>query len=315
MYERIEVPPALSGDAMNMLQQIWSYLFTVSEILNRNMQAVGGNELTDRERGAMNGILTTQANGQAEMQSLKDMVVSLAEYVKKIDTRAGISGITEEVESGRFGRYVQATEMTIESDTAGNTATDVLSNIIRFLKVGYINRRNYIYTGKLRTVSNTDIYGIAIGKDVVTFAQDGTETFNAENVVMEITDGKITLYDGGDEMLKIRITEQNSRTILKIQAGDDADQLIVYGDVSGQILNATTTETNFNNITEPGTYWISMSETINGPGGLTSGECQLEVSAGSSVIRQRLSAEDAIYTRNKSSGTWGSWYKYTGTAL
>ena len=315
MYERIEVPPALTGDIRNMMQQIWSYLYTMSEILNRNMQAVGGNELTDRERGAMNGILTTQANGQVEMQSLKDMVVSLAEYVKQINTTAGISGITEEVESGRFGRYVQATEMTIESDPAGNTASDVLSNIIRFLKVGYIRDRNSIYAGKLRTVNSTDVYGVAIGPDVVTFAQDGTETFNAANVVIEIIDGRMTMYDGGDEMMKIRVTEQNSRVILKIQPGDDADELQISGKLDGEVLNATTTETNLNSITEPGTYWISMSGTSNGPAGLTSGECQLEISAGSSVIRQRLSAEDAIYTRNKSSGTWGSWYKYTGTAL
>ena len=77
MHELIEIPPRLSGDAKNQLQQIYQYLFSLSEAMNRNMQSVGGNDLTDQEQETMHGILGTSG----EHETLKDMVVKLAAYV------------------------------------------------------------------------------------------------------------------------------------------------------------------------------------------------------------------------------------------
>ena len=50
MAERIDVPPTLQGNEQAQLQQVWSYLFRLSNAINNNLEGIGGNELTDSER-------------------------------------------------------------------------------------------------------------------------------------------------------------------------------------------------------------------------------------------------------------------------
>lgn len=82
MAERIDVPPTLMGDYETKLRQLWSYLFNTSETLNRALQNIGGNELTDRERAAVQGIMQA-GGGLDDVTSLKELLVQTAEYVKK----------------------------------------------------------------------------------------------------------------------------------------------------------------------------------------------------------------------------------------
>lgn len=80
MAERVDVPPTLMGDNETKIRQLWSYLFNVSETLNRALQNIGGNDLTDRERAAVQGIL---GNSAADAASLRDLLVQTAESMKK----------------------------------------------------------------------------------------------------------------------------------------------------------------------------------------------------------------------------------------
>lgn len=82
MAERIDVPPTLMGDNETKLRQIWRYLFNTSETLNRALQNIGGIELTDRERAAVQGIMQ-EDSGLDDVSSLKELMVQTAEYVKK----------------------------------------------------------------------------------------------------------------------------------------------------------------------------------------------------------------------------------------
>ncbi len=79
MAERIDYPPSLLGDDKNQIKQIWGYLFRTSEILNRNMENTGNNDITERERMAMRGIA-----GGEDAESIKDMLVSTAKQVQKL---------------------------------------------------------------------------------------------------------------------------------------------------------------------------------------------------------------------------------------
>lgn len=275
MPERIEVPPTLIGDERTQIRQIWNYLFTTVDTINRNLQGIGGNELTDRELASMREILQSTNYGMTTEETLKEMVVQTAEYVQRELGRFKESSLAEEVSSGRFRTYVSQTELNVPADPAGNTILQQIGNILAKLKTDDIRVRNYIYTGILRTVNGTDIYGTAIGKDVVTYDSSGNETYIPENAAIEI------LQDG----------------------------------INGKILPAETAETNYNNITEAGTYWKEISTMSSGPSDLLSGKYMLEVIVTTDVIHQRISTGDTIYTRENRSGTWGSWNKFTGTAV
>ena len=309
MHEHINTPPTLVGDEKNQLQQLWSYLYGMSEAINRNLQAIGGNDLTDRERAAVQGIIQT-GGGLEDVQSLRDMVVRLAEYVKKAVNEIKNNPLENEMDNGRLTRYVQIAEMEVPADLSGNNKKDPLITILRKLKGDDLGLRNGIFVGELRT----GVTGAAIGPDVVTYAADGTESLHTENAVLEITGGGIRFLENGDELMKISSVVSGSTQTVKIEPGADAEELKVYAELIGAVQNAETTETDFDDITEAGSYWVDVSGMTNGPTGLSTGDCLLEVNAGAAVIRQKLEAEAAIYIRRCVSNTWGGWVEYTGTA-
>ena len=309
MHEHINTPPTLVGDEKNQLQQLWSYLYGMSEAINRNLQAIGGNDLTDRERAAVQGIIQT-GGGLEDVQSLRDMVVRLAEYVKKAVDEIKSNPLESEMDNGRLTRYVQIAEMEVPADLSGNNKKDPLITILRKLKGDDLGLRNGIFVGELRT----GVTGAAIGPNVVTYAADGTETLHTENAVLEITGGGIRFLENGDELMKISSVVSGSTQTVKIEPGADAEELKVYAKLIGAVQNAETTETDFDDITEAGSYWVDVSGMTNGPTGLSTGDCLLEVNAGAAVIRQKLEAEAAIYIRRCVSNTWGGWVEYTGTA-
>ena len=284
MPERIEVPPTMIGSTEEKLNQIWRYLYNTSEVQNRNFQSIGGNELTDKERTTMKGIMQETGEGQSAYSTLKQMVLDTAEYVKKEMKSVRDFSLTDEVTSGRFDRYVQQVNAKVPSDPAGHLITQQLITILQKLKQDDISLRNYIYAGKLRTVSGTDIYGVAIGKNVVTFAQDGTETFNPANAVMEVTAGGIQGNLTGN----------------------------VTGNLTGQVLNATTTETDMDDVTAPGTYWLTMANMTHAPSDL-SGIHEVQVTGNGTQINQRVYGNLSIYIRNYDGGSWNSWRKIEGT--
>ena len=403
MHELIEIPPRLSGDIRNQLQQIWQYLFGLSETMNRNLQSVGGNDLTDQEQQTMHGILGTTG----DQETLKQMVVKLAAYVQENVKDVRDNTLAEDVSNGKFGRYVQQTEISVQMDPGGTSAAKSISEVIRQLKQHDINLRNYIMAGVVRS----GVYGAAIGKDVVTFGTDGTETYNPQNKVLEIAEDGIRIYDGGDELLKVTVSEENSQTIVSIEPGTGADRVEITGNVTGDLTgdvtgdvtgnltgnvtgdvtgdvtgnltgsvtgdvtgdvtgnltgdvtgdvtgnltgdvtgdvtgnltgdvtgdvtgnltgdvtgdvtgdldgivkNRTTSETDFDDITDPGSYWVNVSGMTGGPSDISAGDCLLEINDSGTVLRQRLEADAAIYTRRKTSGTWSNWNKFTGTAV
>ena len=108
MPEMINPPPLLTGEERQQIQQLRSYLFMVSEAINRNLELIGGNDLTDRERAAVQGIIQT-GSGLDDVASLRDLVVRLAENVKQTMNKMQTYGLQDEVASGRVGRFVQAT--------------------------------------------------------------------------------------------------------------------------------------------------------------------------------------------------------------
>lgn len=274
MHEPINYPPILMGDERTQIQQLRSYLINVCESVNRNLEGIGGNDLTDRERAAVQGVIQT-GGGLDDFGSLRDMVVRLAEYVKKIQDQAQGSSITREIESGRFGLFVRTTTVSLPADMDGHEKTEQIAAALNRMKADGLTLKSCVYAGELRE----GVTGIAIGQDVVTYAEDGTETFNPGNALIEIT-------DGGD--------------------------VNILGALRGGY--AETQETNLNSITEDGKYWINISGMSNRPSGVDSGDFLLEVFSTSGNIIQRLIRAGSFFVR-RNTGTWSAWFKYTGTSV
>lgn len=268
MPERVEVPQSPRGDIRDQLNQIYRYLMNLSDVLNRNFQSIGGNDLTDSERAVMKGIMQNPDGEENDYASLKRYIIETAEYVQKTLKDYKDSSLTDEVNSGKFGRYVRETTAKVKADPAGHMMEQQLIAILQKLKNDDIGLRNYIYAGTIRT----GVKGVAIGENVVTFGTDGTETFHPENAKAEIT------AEG----------------------------------IKGKILNATTTATDMNNVTEPGTYWLTMADMSHAPSDL-SAKHEVQVTGDGTRINQRIYGSLSIYFRHYDGSSWGSWRKIEGT--
>ena len=196
MPERIETPPTLAGNEQAQLQQIWAYLYSLSQAINNNLEGIGSNELTDAERTSMQAIIgkTSAEQGLSEMDTLKSLIIKTANFVQNSLMEYRLNLIGDTVASGTFGRYVRHTGLDVAVTPTGITQNYTFEEVVQGLKEFSINAKNYIKTGLLRTVNNIPVYGVAIGKDVVTFSQDGTETYNDGNKVAELTADELSFW-------------------------------------------------------------------------------------------------------------------------
>ena len=173
MAERIQVPPTLMGDTKTQLNQIYNYLFRMSEVLNRNLQLIGDNGLTEREQAALRGVTDTEAD------SMKDMLVALANETASL--------------AGRMS---------------------------------------------------------------------------------------------------------------------DAEQRIRY--LNNTVLNLDTDETDLNNITEPGNYWIDVSTFTHKPSSVSSSrDYVLQVLTDGTIVKQLIWGRTYLFMREYYSGSWQSWRRFT----
>lgn len=200
MPERIELPPTLQGDEKSQLHQLWSYLYQMSESLNNNLQAIGSNDLTDNDRKIMQKIIQDAGESApqfSEMETLKSLIIKTADFVQTSLQEYRLKLLGESVASGQFGRYVRQTGLDVEVTPEGIKQNYSFEEVVQGLKEFSVNAKNCIKTGLLRMEDELPIYGVAIGKDIVTFAQDGTETYHDEKKVLELTADVISFWQNG----------------------------------------------------------------------------------------------------------------------
>lgn len=202
MAERIDLPPTLQGDEKAQLQQVWSYLYQLSEALNNNLDAIGGNELTDAERVIMQEITAAAGDGTVpnEYETLKSLIIKTADFVRTSIQEYRMVLYGETVAGSQFGQYSRRTGLDVSITPEGILQKYSLREIVQDLKKYEINAKNYIKTGLLRTVNSIPVYGVAIGKDVVTFSEDGTETYNDSNKVAELTADELAFFQGSNKI-------------------------------------------------------------------------------------------------------------------
>ena len=210
MAERIELPPVLKGTAEEQAQQLRSYLYRIATVLNVNLDTAGSEAvtLTDEERILINNI--ARAGGEtddtyypgghnyAEAETLKSLIIKTAKFVKTVQDTYNLILFGEESAQSDFGTWNRKKGLRVDVTPDGIKQTFSYAEIISGLKDYEINSKNYIKSGLLRTEQGLPVYGVAVGKDVTTFSEDGTETYNDGNKCVELTADKLTFYIGQD---------------------------------------------------------------------------------------------------------------------
>ena len=210
MAERIELPPELRGETGKQLQEIRSYLYRIATALNINLDTAGSETvtLTDEERTLMNNIARAGGgtddtyypggHNYAEAETLKSLIIKTAKFVKTVQDTYNLILFGEESAQSDFGTWNRKKGLRVNVTPDGIKQTYSYAEIISGLKDYEINSKNYIKTGLLRMEQGLPVYGVAVGKDVTTFSEDGTETYNDGNKCAELTADKLTFYIGQD---------------------------------------------------------------------------------------------------------------------
>ena len=187
MGERIDLPQTPQGTAEEQLRQMYSYLYRMAEALNHNLSEIGSMDLTDDERIIMQQITAEEEGAEAAAydwqgkESLKSLIIKTAEFVQNKLDNYRLNLLGEYVTEGKFGKYVRNTSLKVDVTPSGIQQDYTFEEVVQGLKNYTVNAKNYIKTGMLRMVNGVPVYGVAIGKDVVTFSEDGTETYNDGN--------------------------------------------------------------------------------------------------------------------------------------
>ena len=211
MAERIEFPAQPTGKAEEQLQQMYSYLYRLATTLNVNMNNAGSETvaLTDQEQQLINRMSTAQSSSEPagitsmkEAETLKSLIIKTATFVKnQIDEYKMVLFGETEMDS-QFGNLRQKKGVRVDITPDGIKQSFSFAEVIKGLKTYEINAKNYIKTGFLRTDPDTSlpIYGVQVGKDIVSFQEDGTEIYNDQNKVAEFTADELTFYQHGIKM-------------------------------------------------------------------------------------------------------------------
>ena len=237
MAERIDLPAMPKGEPEEQMEELYRYLYRMAEALNANLAEIGGADLTDEERQLMLSLTqadgTTRSGGGAaydweSAKTLKSLIIKTATWVKNTLDSWRISLLGEYVAQGKFGKYVRNTSMDVEVTPTGTTQNFKFHEIIEDLKKYEVNAKNYIKTGYLRTEGGLPVYGVAVGKDVVSFSEDGTETYNDSNKVGEFTADGISFFRKNNGSL-VKLAELLSSALKFYYAGSLRTQMDTDG--------------------------------------------------------------------------------------
>ena len=234
MAERIEYPAELKGRPEDQLREMWGYLYRMASTLNVNLQNAGSEAvyLTNDEQILMKQLTDAQQTAEdrlyqpaynyAEAETLKSLIIKTAQFVKTEVDNYRLILFGEESADGQYGNWNRKKGLRVDVTPDGIKQTYSYAEVIKELKTYEINAKNYIKTGYLRTENMLPVYGVAIGKDVVTFAEDGTETYNDGNKVAELTADELSFYQGSNKVASYKGTEitfyQGGTAKLKIDA-------------------------------------------------------------------------------------------------
>ena len=245
-----EQPPALNGDAAAQLNQLYRYLFKLSEQLNASL------ETTDKQyakvlqtksgSGAASGMVTPQEDQQ--YRELRSLIIKTADIVNQnmdrvvTQLRSEYQAISEE-----WGEFEQNIERTI-IDTAKNTIeqfdySELIEGIDKTVMGGTtqysIASLGYIKRGIIGfDEQNFPIYGIAVGTQLEgkTVIKDGKEytVIDTTHNLATYTSDRISFWVNGVERAYFTADTLYVRRIKVIEGIDIGDDFsIELNDDSG----------------------------------------------------------------------------------
>ena len=194
-------PPVLQGSETTQLQQLYGYLFTVSNKLNEALMAITVEETQAAEAPA-GAVTAEEQERQQEYQTLKSMIVKTAQIVRtEMDELSTTLRAETQAVSDELGTLEENLELTIQATAQGVLQQFEQSETIQDTRTNTFYRQRtsqYIFTGELDQVTHE--VGIAIGEGVTAYDQDDNPYLNQDAKVATFTRNKLAFWSGSVQL-------------------------------------------------------------------------------------------------------------------
>lgn len=207
MAEHFDTPPVLSGEEQAQLQQMYGYLYRLSEKLNHAMNNITADQFADGTRETLT-TATAEASSatEKEINTVKSLIIKTASVIRnEMDVISTQLKGSYEALSDDLGHYRMETDNKIEANSTGISQVITTTQTLEAQGADFASYRtqseNYIFAGILGYKDDmTPITGIAIGEGVTTYDQDGNRVLDNDKKVATFTAEKLSFYLNGAEV-------------------------------------------------------------------------------------------------------------------
>ena len=238
--QHVEYPQRPGGEEQEQIQQIYSYLYQLAETLNNNfistseellryvnIQTAAYSELAEDGGVQSESVQTTLADAAARAETLKSMIIKNSQDIEKEIKTLQVTLKSKYVAQSEFGTYFEDATNNVELTPFGQTQHFTLQQLIQgagdALGKSYSTEyKGYIKSGYLRDENGIPIYGVAIGKDLVTFDANGQPVYTDGNKVASLSDEELSFWQNGVKIASYTASEidlmQNGANVAKFTA-------------------------------------------------------------------------------------------------
>ena len=183
-----DMPPLQRGTETEQIEGIYRYLVQLQEQLDVALHSISLENFTQGEQDAVREFVNSPGTNEEALPtalqkeaSLKSLILKTADTIKSTEQEIRKRLSRDYVAESKFGTlFAQASNEQVITPE-GTTQSFTLSEGVRNARdaVGDFDETEHIYKGYIKSGRLPDrgghpVYGVAVGKDLVQYTEDGT---------------------------------------------------------------------------------------------------------------------------------------------
>ncbi len=202
-------PRRFTGDAKQQMEQVYAYLFQMTEQLNLAVNSIDmGNFSTELQEKVAPLVNDQESADKDAVESLRQLIIRTAKIIRtEMDTlETTLKG--EYVAVSDFGTYTQQLSNQIQADPSGISQYYSFLSDIQNAQAetnqafqSYITETSgYIRTGIVRYDGETPVFGVAVGQGLTTTQVDGNTVVSSTEFRSVFTASRLSFFIGDNEV-------------------------------------------------------------------------------------------------------------------
>lgn len=201
-------PRRFSGDTMQKMEQVYTYLYQMSEQLNLAVNSIDSENLSTDLKESVIPQAKQQAENKSAVESLRQLIVKTANTIKSEMDVLETTLRGEYVAVSDFGTYTQQLSNKLQADPSGisqhysflSDIQNAQSEINKAFQEYITQTEGYIRTGIVRYENEVPVFGVAVGQGLTTTQIDGNTVVSSAEFRSVFTAKRLSFFVGDNEV-------------------------------------------------------------------------------------------------------------------